>query len=55
MINQTLHWKSRKLKIEDRKNRKFQTSVADDTNDGVVFRINLEDLMPLAMQKVEAH
>lgn len=52
MINQTFALEIKKIKeIEDRKTENFKTSVADDTNDGVVFRINLEGLDAAAMQK----
>ncbi|WP_163540582.1 hypothetical protein, partial [Klebsiella pneumoniae] len=38
MINQTFALEIKKIKeIEDRKTENFKTSVADDTNDGVLF------------------
>ncbi|WP_099074824.1 MARTX multifunctional-autoprocessing repeats-in-toxin holotoxin RtxA [Proteus alimentorum] len=52
MVNQTFALEIKKIKeIENQKTENLKTGVADGTNDGMVFRINLEGLDVAAMQK----
>lgn len=52
MVNQTFALEVKKIKeIEDQKTENFKTGIVDGTNDGVVFRINLEGLDVATMQK----
>ena len=52
MVNQAFALEIKRIKeIEDQKTENLKTGVADGTNDGMVFRINLEGLDVAAMQK----